>query len=434
MWQLCGQQTRQDLFRELALRQEVRREFTGPTGIGLIGDPEERLWLGPDPQERLKELKRAFGSEAEPIVQKLTNWPSEALALWLSEGAVLHEQGFWARRKRKKRLKGHAPENGAHQSFVEGMSHLGLRYLLSKMRPFVQWTDDPVWTPVGHVEAARNLVEGIYLSRTNHMSSRQQLVKILINFIKRHGGSIHIDTTPTRLESKGKKLTLLHTKGPHTFGAKAFIDATTDRSFTTLIDNTSLSDLIQNEEDKVPVTREAAVVRWLVPKDVLPRGMPRQSLHVLEGDGAIDSVMVGVFDNLKSADPQQKKVTALAKRFAVVVAQSPCKKGRGPHTAVELEVFLDQCMPFAKDRIVAQDAFDGQKGPTICPAFELNTETSPFMGRAIQTKVKNVLRAGRDLAPGLGINGELHTAFAVCNKVSKTAGPKKSLFREPPPT
>ena len=56
------------------------------------------------------------------------------------------------------------------------------------------------------------------------------------------------------------------------------------------------------------------------------------------------------------------------------------------------------------------------------------------MGRAIQTPVKNLLRAGRDLAPGLGINGELHTAYALCQKIAKSAGPKKSLFREPPPT
>ena len=311
---------------------------------------------------------------------------------------------------------------------------MGLRYLLEKMRPFVQWTDNQLWNPVGHIEAARTLVEGIYLSRTNHMSARQQLVKILIQFIKRHGGSIHPNIVPTQLETKGKKISLLHTKGPHTFGAKAFIDATTDRSFSTLIDNAALCEALQSQEDDMPVTREAAVVRWLVPKDALPRGMPRQSLHVLEGDGAIESVLVGVYDNLKSADPQQKKTSAIAKRFAVVVAQSPCKKGRGPHTAVELEVFLDQCLPFAKDRVVTQDVFDGKKGPPICPGYELNTQASPFMGREVQTKIKNLLRAGRDLAPGLGINGELHTAYAVCNKVAKTAGPKKSLFREPPPT
>lgn len=434
LWQLGGQQTQQDLFRDLALRQEVRREFHGPTGIGLIGDPQERLWLGPDPQERLKELKRAFGSEAEPIIQKLTHWPQEALSLWLSEGAVLHEQGFWARRKRKKRLKGQDLESGEPTAFVEGMSQLGLKHLLEKMRSFVQWTDNSLWRPVGHVEAARNLVEGIYLSRLNHLSARQQLVKILIQFIKRHGGSVHPGLEIKNIESKGKKLHQLHTNGPLVIGAKAFVDATEGRSFAPLINNAALNDLLKSEEGMLPMTREAAVVRWLLPKDALPRGMPDRALHILDDDGPLESVLVGVYDNLKNTDPQQKNVSNLAERFAVVVAQSPCRKGRGLHTTIELEVFLDRCLPFAKNRVVTHDAFDGKQTPPICPGYDLNEESFPFMGRAIQTSIKNLLRAGRDLAPGLGINGELHTAYAVCQKIAKSAGPKKALFREPPPT
>ena len=433
LWQLNTQQADQDLFRDLALRQEIRRELYGPEGFGLVGDPQERLCLSPDPQARAIELKRAFGTEAEVILQKLTNWPKADLHLWLNESTHLHHQGFWANRKRKKRLQGAQPESGATESFSSGMGAIGLRHLLNHIRPFIQWTDHPTWSPIGQVEAARTLMEGVYLPREGHRSCRDILAQILIQYIKRRGGSVHPDVQVKKVDAQGKKIQRVMTNSPHEFGGRIFIDATKDRSFSPKIDNVSMANLLHGEEDAVPYIRDTAVVRWLLPKEVLPRGLPARSIHVLEPNNPLKTVSVGVFDNL-TLTSNATTDTALAKRFAVIVAQSPCSLERGAHTAVELEVFLDQFLPFAKSRVVAHDNLLPNKVGPIAPAYELDTNFKPFMGRSIQTGIRNCLRAGRDLAPGLGLNGELHTGYSICNWVAKKAGPKRSLFREPPPT
>lgn len=433
LWQLNTQQTQQDIFRDLSLRQEVRRELKGPEAFGIIGDPQERLWMSPDPQARVKELKRAFGPDAEQILQKLTNWPKTSLHLWLNESTHLHQKGFWAKRKRNKRLQGSRPDVGENILFSSGMGSIGLRFLLDHIRPFVQWTDHEVWTSLGQVEAARTLLEGVYLPRSPHMSCRDSLIRTLIQFIKRRGGSVHPNVQVKRVEAQGKKIRLLHTNSNHEFGARIFIDATINRSFASKIDNVPLATLLHSEEDAVPQNRDAAVIRWLLPKEVLPRGLPARSIHVLDRDGPLKTVIVGVYDRLEGITPDNGK-NHLAKRFAVVMAQSTCPLDRAAHTAVELEVFLDQFLPFAKSRVVSQDVLIPKKIGPIAPAYALNEKNWPFMGRAIQTGIRNCLRSGRDLAPGLGMNGELHTAYAICNLVAKKAGPKKSLFREPPPT
>ena len=154
---------------------------------------------------------------------------------------------------------------------------------------------------------------------------------------------------------------------------------------------------------------------------------------MVEGDGSLEAVHLGVISNL-TLSREAKVEKELARRFVAVVAQIPCPLNRAAHTAIELEVFLDQFLPFAKERVVAQDSLLPNKVGPLMPGYDLAPSNLPFMGRPIRTGIRNCLRAGRDLAPGLGINGELHASYAICNYVAKKAGPKKSIFREPPPT
>ncbi len=101
-----------------------------------------------------------------------------------------------------------------------------------------------------------------------------------------------------------------------------------------------------------------------------------------------------------------------------VVATAPTRDGS------VIEEVLGRLLPFARNAARAADVVDVS---AMCALYELKDSEHVLGGRRPRTPWKNLVRAGRDLAPGWGTDGELIAARSVFTLVDH-------VFPKPPKT
>ena len=85
----------------------------------------------------------------------------------------------------------------------------------------------------------------------------------------------------------------------------------------------------------------------------------------------------------------------------------------------------ERLLPFAISKRLAEDTISNEEANWIWPQFKAQGKgLNRLDGRPIYTPISNLLRAGRDVAPALGIDGEIAVAEAI-SKAAKTMLDKK---------
>ena len=97
-------------------------------------------------------------------------------------------------------------------------------------------------------------------------------------------------------------------------------------------------------------------------------------------------------------------------------------------TADALERRLERLFPFARDHVVARDRSVGMDAWCALPTYQVSKSSEhPLGGRRPHTGFSNLFRAGRDLAPRLGLAGELAAARSVAGVSLKATGKKAGV-------
>jgi hypothetical protein len=110
------------------------------------------------------------------------------------------------------------------------------------------------------------------------------------------------------------------------------------------------------------------------------------------------------------------KGSHLDEQLVYVVATAPTKDGS------VIEDTLGRLLPFARGAARATDVVDVT---SLCAHYELKDSQHVLGGRRPRTPWKNLVRAGRDLAPGWGTDGEIVAARSVFSLVDR-------VFPKPP--
>lgn len=406
-----------ELMEQLGLRQRARHELGEAVGLGLIDDPDVRLVLETDAEERLKELRRAFGDDAALPNGLLGDYPGDARDALLLEASYLYEDGMIERFKAKKRIEklGDVTELERDDPVAARFGSSGLGAVIPHLVPHVQWSSGAAPRGLAAYLAAGQLCLGTVGNARGGLGVRAALRELFAEVVQGHTGDVLRETRAVTVHADGKRLMQVDTDGQNNYRVRAIIDATTTRTMSSRLPEGKRTNKSAELDASVPLDGAAAVVRWLMRRDLLPRGITPRSL-VLSDDDALPTSVLSVYEHLPAARDAKKRDDDV-----VAVVMSARCAGIGSHElAHRLEARLEELMPYAKMRCEARDHITDDAARQAMPSYRAPSEPQHLLGgRRPHTAYPNLFRAGRDLAPVLGVDGELASARAVAGAVQR---------------
>jgi hypothetical protein len=410
----------------LGLKQDARRVFGEPLGLGIIDDPDVRMIVPIDPTSRMVELRRVFGDEGEALGKLLDDFPADGRHKLLSEAGLLHQEGFFEKRRARKRQQALGPAGFVEEAdpLVEAFGTERLAAVLPLLAPFVQGIATPSPAGLAGHLALLQLAQGVHAQAKGGTSIRAALRELLLTVIRGHGGDVVKQRVAT-VQVDGKNISALETAGANSYAARLVIDATARRDLTERLPPSRRREKTLEMERAVQPAGDAAIVRWLVPVASLPRGLPPLSLVVAATPSGAPGLM-GVFAGLAPRDKGGVDDSVVA-----VVLAATCALDEGEAAASALEQRLDDLFPFARDAVRAADRIVGPDARAALPRWvTIDGGQHLLNGRRPSTAFANLVRAGRDLVPTLGIDGELAAARSVVAVAQQALGAARSRSAE----
>jgi hypothetical protein len=407
------------LLDSLGAKQDVRRVLGDVGGLGIIDDPDIRMIVPIEAEARVRELARVFGpDEGARTAVKIQELSADARAALYAEAALLHEDGFFEKRRARKRVEALGPAGSLDEEdpAAVGIAGLSLGVAAGQLLPFLQWRSVGDEGAAASARGLAGLLAGLQMQAGVHGASRgglgprAALAELLADVIRRHRGEV-LKGKVEALEVDGKNVTVVKATGANDYVARVVIDATSRRDLATRLPEGRRKEKLLESEKHVQLAGDAAVVRWLVPAASLPRGLAPVSLVLAPPTEAGGGILVGVYSGAPLREGH--KNVGVDDTLVAVVAATTCAAGKAAAAAAEVEAALERLLPFAKEQLKARDALVGGPARTALPRWAVVESEHPLMGRRPQTPFANLLRAGRDLVPGLGVEGELMAARSV---------------------
>jgi len=426
LWRLPTTGPAADLIEKLGLKQDARRVLGAPCGVAIVDDPDARLLIEPDTERKRAELVRAFGTVGLAAAHALDDVrPKERDGLFV-EASLLHDEGFFARRRAAKRRAEHGPSLDVHSTdaALKALLASPLGPAFASFVPFVQHTADAPVDGFAGFLAAWLLHGGTVAHPSEGTSLRGALSRRFLHTIEGHGGDVVKGSRVKMVEGDARRVTVVRTDGKNDFAVRAVVDGTEGRTLTQrLPDGKGRSETVERQR-AAPHVGGAAIVRMLVERRSLPRGMSSRTV-VLPGEPSLRlPLLVAAYEGLPSLDGRPPKGPS---RFTALVAACKWSSSETPDDIVaRVERKLLALMPFAESAIVAKDAITGETAWRALPTYARGEGVHELGGVRPTTGFKNVARAGRDLAPLLGLEGEIAAAPSVATVVEEALGRKRA--------
>lgn len=412
-WRLPTTGAAAALFDDLAMRADARRLLGDPVGLGVVDDPDLRCVIPVNADARSRELHRCFGDRADALLRLLEDVDVDARVGVLDELGALHEDGilFEARRARGRvSALGRRADVGAVDDDVNALKGDGyaLAPVLTQLGPFLQAQMSGA-DGLAHHLAAGLLKSGTLLGGAGTgLGPRMVVADLLLSFIKSHGGEI-IQDRVSRVDVDGGRIALLATeRRKHEVVPRAVVDATAARDLVDRLPSSRGREKLLSLQGRVTTHGGATSVRWLLPASALPQGMPPLALVLDAGsdDAEPTPVLVGLYAGAPL--PDATKGAAPAEDGVAVVATAVTKD------STRVEQVLKRLMPFAHTMARATDVVDAA---AVAGHYDVKDSEHPLQGRRPRTPYKNLFRAGRDLAPAWGLDGELAASKSVASLI-----------------
>jgi hypothetical protein len=411
LWRLPAGGPVAALLDDLGQKADARRVLGDPVGLGVVDDPDLRCTFPLGDDARARELGRVFGERGKALSAGLQAFDASRRHGPLQELRSLHEDGwFFEARRAKKRVLAFGSAADANVDDVDTASFFaggdGIAPVLAQLGPFVQWRSGAPTKGLMSSWAALALQGGTTLG-TAGLGPRAALADLLLAYITHRGGEVVRDRVAA-VDASGRSVTALRLEQRRDEVAPmAVIDATWSRDLVDRLPSGRQREKLLTQQGRVVAAGGTTSVRWLLPARVLPRGMP-PVLLVLDGEG---STPVLVMLGQGAPVAETGKGSHIDEQLVYVVATAPTKDGS------VIEAVLERLLPFARAAARAADVVDVS---ALCAHYEPKDSEHVLGGRRPRTPWKNLVRAGRDLAPAWGTDGELVAArgvFALVDRV-----------------
>lgn len=419
------------LLDSLGVKQDARRFLGEAGGLGIIDDPDIRMIVPVDAEARVRELTRVFGpDEGARTAVKIQELAADARAGLFNEAGSIHEDGFFEKRRQRKRVEflGTSGTYDDDDTAAVALAHLSLGVAGAQLLPFVQsrtamnGTGGPSPKGLAGLLAGLQLQAGVHGSSKGGLGPRAALAELLADVIRRHRGEM-IKGKVEAVEADGKHITVVKVTGANDYLARVVIDATSRRDLTPRLPEGRRKEKLVEAEKRVVRAGDAAIVRWLLPAASLPRGLPPVGLLLRAPSDVGGGILFGLYAGAPLKEGH--KNAGVDESLVALVAGTVCAEGKSEAAAASVEAALDALLPFAKSHVKARDVIVGANARAALPQWSVVESEHPVMGRRPQTPFANLLRAGRDLVPGLGVDGELVAAKAVVAVAEQILGAGK---------
>jgi hypothetical protein len=408
----------------LGLKQDARRVLGDALALGVIDDPDVRMLLHPDTDKRRRELARVFGDAAEAIAKTLAIPMAEERAGVLEECALLHEDGFFEKRRARKRIEllGMQARFDEEHAAMRALTATPLGVVATQLVPHVQARQGASALGLAGELAMLQLQAGVHVAAKGGLGARAALRDELLRQITGHGGDV-LKGRLDGIDVDGKFLTTIRATGANEYVAKAVIDATSRRDLAARLPESRRREKLIESEKLVQPAGEVAVARWLVPIAALPRPLPPMSIVLREEPDA--GAVIGVYAGAPLKEGH--KGGGLDETCVAVVCGAPCANGEGERAAAKLDALLEHLLPFAKPTLRARDIVIGPAAHAAMPRYvTINGGEHLLGGRRPRTPFGNLARAGRDLVPGFGVDAEVVAARSVATVIEEILASKRA--------
>ena len=427
VWSIPSTGMNADLIAELGLKHDVAQTLSDKTELGVISDPHFRCSFPQVSKEREVEFSRIFGKEnGRMAAEYLSQYVQPNRQTLFEESALLMEKGLFTQFKAKKRIQNADDEADPLKESPEttGLSSSPLRPFLESWAAF----ELPIVGQQGHgfmFEAvAQRFKSGATNESTDGLTPRNKLRQLFMKVVAGHGGDIIQSAQIVDIETRGSKVLCLQTNGQNNYVAKAIIDATPDSSILDHFPESRALTKTRGLEKAILPQGVSAIRRWLIPRSRLPRGLGYCTLLHSEDPETMESpILLSVYRHLQWSDPErrkgQDKQSPQDPLVGIVAAARSPKKEEGSTLSEYIVQTVGGIMPFSLSHAVAADEITGQRAWNLLPSFAPEDGAHVLLrGRSPRTGFQNLFRAGRDIAPAMGLEGELSASRSISESIS----------------
>jgi phytoene dehydrogenase-like protein len=408
----------EDALHELGLTTQVSRVLRPVVPALQLVLQRHRLDLPLDDARRLQECNREFGKAGARIASVVKQLQAAHTATdgFLRQPEALPPAGIMARWRVRRAVKAWpALQEASPLSQTEPAEHL-----LARALPFLVYQDD-----AGPLAVQRSLGQ-LLAGPQRYPSGLPGLHEVLRHRFQELGGTLlPLDTAP------GAGVQALSVEGGRPVGLDVRGSEATHRAAFLLsaLDDVELLPLLPEALHakasalRAPSPTHAVLaVHWVLPVAALPQGLGELILvDDAEGLGAY-LVQVGP---VRRQDARAEEASLRLVTAAVVVPPETEKALVAGH-ALRLEEALERLLPFARSKVVARSV-PQLDAPRRAPGFLLHPlwprpAKAAWEGLGLvppATPWSPLLRAGREVCPGLGLEGELLAALGAVSRVQR---------------
>lgn len=414
-----------------------------------------RVDLHADAAKRKAELSRELGDEgAARLLTSLSAMGAQherTNALFKTVEDLPPPPGFfrrWGVQRALSRFNGAAKESPALESIGGGDEVALLARTLGGLGRFNRYLDvgEEDAAPLAAVRPLSQLLHG----PLRYPNGRSGLHELLVKKVQDLGGDVVTrggggPSAVERLTFDGSKVSGVALQGSqNAYAGNAVIAATDPRTLAKVLEASSDGGpakrlgTLKARLDAVEVKRALFTVNWVVPSALLPRGMGELLLLDApdETDAGSGTILIQVSGARKASGDEVADLKGVC--AAAFVPAGPDGVPEPSHKAIRerIERALDGLMPFVREQASVRSAalMDGgppARGVVLHP--ELRVEGERFAGGVTgllpEGSVKNLILGGREVLPGLGLEGELQAGIRAARGAHALLGKKDPLKR-----
>jgi phytoene dehydrogenase-like protein len=414
----------EEVFTELGLTTTVQRALRPHLPELQLVLPRSRVDLHADPARRRAELAREFGETADGLLSALTATASqhEASDAFFKEQPPLPPDGFletWGLKKKigqhpgletHPRLSNNTPPGALLRGLLPFLIHLDeASSPLALTRPLSQALLSPQRFPGGN-DGLRDLLVKRLTELGGDVLTRENSESYVVEEISFDGSRF-----------AGVKLV----RSDVVYRASCLVAATDSGALRRLISDRKRHRGLLEQLDQSSARSILFSVNWVVPADALPRGMG-ELLLVESQDVELRPLLVQVHPARTPGGKEEENLRVVCAGAFVPTNVRDLGEDHLQVLAQRIDTELDALMPFTQDKRVLRSApyldAGGVRGSRLMPHPLYSFEAEAFLGVTglkQRTSVKNVVLAGREVLPGLGLEGEFLAGMRAARLVQE---------------
>ncbi|QRK07877.1 desaturase [Archangium violaceum] len=424
----------EEAFTELSLTTQLQRSQQPHVPELQLVLPRHRVDLHTDATRRRAELVREFGTEGERILADISasatqHEPSDA---FFKEGPPLPPDGLMEGWNLKKRMRQHPGLETEPRLAGEDEPSKLLRGLL----PFVVHLDQPT-SPLARTRPLSQALQ----SPWRYPGGRDGLRKLLFERLVELGGDLlspeNTDTyVVEELHFDGGRFSGVKLLRSDTlYRASCLVSATDAGALRRLITDRKKHRALSEHLDLATIKSFLFAVNWVVPEAVLPRGMGELLLLDTE-DAELGPLLVQQHPARTAEDKDAPSLRVVCAGGFVPASVRDLGEGYLQSLAMRIDAHLEALMPFTKNKRLLRSApyldAGAVRGSRLMPHPHYVFDSEAVLGVTglkQHTPSKNLLLAGREVLPGLGLEGEFLAGARATRLVQEMLKKKAVLKR-----